>query len=260
MTTNSPLMYEFDEGIARITFNRPDMLNAINPELAAAFEEVCRAIAADPAVRVVVVSGMGKGFMAGGDIGQFVIAPKSVPTMLIDPMHRAMSILCAMDAPVIASVHGAVAGAGMSIALAADIVLAAEGARFAFAYTHLATSCDLGMSWSLPRLVGMKRALEIALLPDVMSAVAARDLGLVNRVVVAERLADETEALARQFASGPTVAYGCLKRLMRLSLSNTLEEQLSAERGGFSRCVETDDFREGVSAFLEKRKPDFAGK
>lgn len=255
----SPLQYFNDGTIAHLIFNRPEALNAINTTMASAFLEACKRIEEDPVVRVVVLSGAGRAFIAGGDIAQFRDDPQSIPTTLIDPMHEGLMILTSLRVPVIASLKGAVAGAGMSIALACDLIIAAEGTKFNFAYSSLAASCDLGASWSLPRLVGLRRALEIALLPEAIDTATALQLGLINQVVSADSLVEATNALAKKLASGPTVAYGTLKRLMRESLGNSLEGQLNAERAGFSKCAATVDFKEAVAAFLEKRAPTFKG-
>lgn len=256
----SHLQFTSDGAIARIVFDHPQALNAIDSAMAQAFLGACRQIAADPAVRVVVLSGAGRAFMAGGDIAQFRDAPELIPAQLIGPMHEGLALLSKIEAPVIASLHGAVAGAGLSIALACDLVIAADGTKFNFAYTSLGTSCDCGASWTLPRLVGMKRALEIALLPGAIDAAAALGMGLVNRVVPPGELQATTDQLAARLAAGPTRAYGMLKRLLRDSLGNSLEAQLDAERAGFTACAGTADFKEGVTAFLAKRAPVFQGR
>jgi 2-(1,2-epoxy-1,2-dihydrophenyl)acetyl-CoA isomerase len=255
-----PLLFERDGAIARIRFNRPEVLNAADSALALAFRDACQAIEADPAVRVVVLSGAGRAFMAGGDIAQFRADPGAIPETLIDPLHAGLLCLSRLQAPVIASLHGAVAGAGMSIALGCDLAIAAEGTRLNFAYTKLATSCDLGGSWHLPRLVGLRRAMEIALLCDSLDATQALQLGLVNRVVAAQDLDTETEQLALRLAAAAPIAMGVTKRLLRESLLRDLPEQLAAERSGFARCAATQDFAEGVAAFLAKRTPVFQGR
>lgn len=258
--TLPPVIYQREGAVARIRFNRPKSLNAIDTSLALAFRAACQSIEEDPAVRAVVLSGEGRAFMAGGDVAQFRDDPQSIPTTLIDPMHEGLMRLMNLRAPVIASVHGAVAGAGMSIALACDFVIAAEDTKFKFAYLDLGASCDLGASWTLPRLVGLRHALEIALLSETMDAPTALRLGLVNRVVSATALPEETERLAGALASGPSVAQGLVKRLMRESLRRDLRGQLEAERDGFRTCASTSDFRDAVSAFLEKRPAKFQGR
>ena len=171
-----------------------------------------------------------------------------------------MQILEALDAPVIASLQGAVAGGSMSLALSADLAIAAEDASFNLAYTRIGASCDLSSSWHLPRLVGLRRAMEIALLSETIDAAEALRLGLVNRVVAADRLEEETMALARRLAEGPTLAYGRLKRLLRRSFESDLAGQLDAEREAFCASTGTRDFAEGVAAFFGRRKPSFEGR
>lgn len=254
-----PLLYQRDGAVARVRFNRPKVLNAIDSSMASAFRDACRSIADDSDVRVVVLSGEGRAFMAGGDIAQFRDDPQSIPQTLIDPMHEGLMLLTTLRAPVIASIHGAVAGAGMSIALACDLVVAAEGTKFNFAYLNLGASCDLGASWSLPRVVGLRYALEIALLTETVETADALRLGLVNRVVPAASLVEETNKLAIKLAASPPVAQGLLKRLMRESLSRSLEQQLQAERQGFVTCAATRDFGEAVESFLERRPAKYQG-
>ena len=255
-----PVLLERDGAIARIRFNRPDVLNAANRALALAFRDACLAVAADASVRVVVVSGAGRAYMAGGDVAQFRDDPASVPASLIDPLHEGLLCLSRLQAPVIASLHGPVAGAGLSIALGCDLAIAADTTRFNFAYTKLAASCDLGGSWHLPRLVGLRRALEIALLCEPIDAGRALELGLVNRVEPAESLEAATRHLALRLAAGAPIAQGQVKRLLRDAWSRDLPAQLDAERGAFAHCAATRDFSEGVSAFLGKRPPVFHGR
>lgn len=256
----APLLHGREGAVAHIRFNRPNVLNAIDSATAAAFLKACQAIAADSDVRAIVISGEGRAFMAGGDIAQFRDDPGSIPTTLIEPMHEALQILTTLRAPVIASVQGAVAGAGMSLVLACDLAIAAENTRFSLAYVNLGTSCDLGASWNLPRLVGLRRALEIALLSDPVDASEALRLGLVNRVVPTGALAEETRMLAGRLASGAPTAQGMLKRLMRESYGRDFHAQLEAEKSGFSHCAATEDFTEAVSAFLAKNMPVFTGR
>jgi 2-(1,2-epoxy-1,2-dihydrophenyl)acetyl-CoA isomerase len=258
-TTAPPLTCRRDGAIAHIRFNRPDVLNAADSALAGAFRDACSALTADAAVRVIVLSGEGRAFMAGGDIAQFRDDPASIPDTLIDPLHEGMLCLSRARAIVIASLHGAVAGAGMSMALGCDLAIAAEGTRFNFAYARLGASCDLGGSWHLPRLVGLRRALEIALLCDNVDAAQALQWGIVNRVVPAAMLADETHALAARLAAGAPLAQGAIKQLMRDSFSRSLAEQLRDERARFDANISSEDFTEGVAAFLAKRPATYKG-
>jgi 2-(1,2-epoxy-1,2-dihydrophenyl)acetyl-CoA isomerase len=265
-------MQDFSEGglavtaqgsIVHLGFDRPERLNAIDVPMAQAFHKAAAAIAADPTVRVVVMSGAGRAFMAGGDLTTFHrdrAQAATVARAIIDPLHAGLAILDRIDAPVVASLHGAVAGAGVSLALAADLAIAAADARFTLAYAKIGASCDGSSSWSLPRVVGLRRALEIALLADPLDATTALAYGLVNRVVPAASLAAETDALVRRLAGGPTLAYGRIRRLLRTSFERDLTAQMNAECDAFCASAQTQDFAEGVGAFLEKRAARFEGK
>lgn len=259
MTTDLPLLLERDGAVATICFNRPSTLNAIDPPMARAFLSVVRELAADPSVRAVIMRGAGKGFMAGGDLAVLSAEPQRGAAELIGPLHDAVRVLDAMDAPLVAQVHGVAAGAGLSLMLQADFVLAAVGTRFNLAYANIGASCDVGASWSLPRRVGLRRALEIALLSDTHDADAAERMGLINRVVPAAELEAEALALAHRLARGPTLALGHLRRLMRSSLDRNLADHLDAEAAAFQDCAGTDDFRAGVVAFRNRKTPSFIG-
>jgi 2-(1,2-epoxy-1,2-dihydrophenyl)acetyl-CoA isomerase len=246
-----------------LTFDRPERLNAIDVPMAVAFLRACEAIAADGAIRVVVMRGAGRAFMAGGDLNTFHSDPARgahTARAIIDPLHAGLAILARIDAPVIAGLHGAVAGAGVSLALAADLAIAADDTRFTLAYAKIGASCDGSSSWSLPRVVGLRRAMEIALLADPLDAATALSYGLVNRVVPAANLAAEVDALARRLASGPTLAYGKIRRLLRTSFERDFAGQMNAERDAFCDSARTKDFAEGVAAFLGKRAATFEGR
>lgn len=261
--SDQPVLLKTDGPIARIAFNRPKVLNALSVEAAAAFLAACKSVAADQGNRVVIIAGEGRAFMAGGDISAFQGPADEVRTRvptIMEPLHVGLEILAGLPQPVIASLQGAVAGAGMSIALSTDLAIAADSAIFTLAYSKLGTSPDGSSSWTLPRLVGLRKAMEIALLSDVYDAPEALRLGLINRIVPADDLAAETDKLARRLADGPTFAFGRTKALLRGSLDNSLHDQLAAEAAGFGACIGTKDFAEGVSAFLAKRPPIFTGK
>ncbi len=257
---SSPLLFTCDDGVARLRLDRPAQLNTINTAMSQAFVAACRAIANDPSVRVVVLSGAGRGFGAGGDLTELRSGGEAAATALIEPMHEAVKMLAALDAPVIASLHGMVAGGSFSLAMACDLAIAAEGTRFNLAYVNLGASCDLSSSYHLPRVVGLRRALGIALLGESIDAAEALAMGLVNRVVPVDRLADETETLVRRFATGPTRAIGRLKRLFRESLQNDLASQLEHESAAFRDGTRSRDFGEGLDAFFAKRAPRFEGR
>lgn len=256
----TPLLLTRDGALARLCFNRPGALNAIDVPMAQALLAVSRQLAADPTVRAIVLCGAGRGFMAGGDLATLSADPVQGAADLITPLHEAVQILAGQDAPVIAQVHGVVAGAGMSLMLQADFVLAAEGTRFNLAYANVGASCDIGASWSLPRMVGLRPALEIALLGDTLEAADAARLGLINRVVPAAELEAQVDALAQRLAAGPTRALGQMRRLMRNAFDRGLPEQLDAEAAAFGLCAGTQDFRTGLDAFFARQPARFVGR
>jgi len=257
--STAPVVLGLDGPIARISFNRPTVLNAIDQAMADAFLSAVETIAATPGVRVVVLRGEGRAFMAGGDLASLSKDPVCSAQALIRAMHTAIGLLARLPLPVIASVHGAVAGAGLSLALAADLAIAADDATFNLAYARIGASPDVSGSWHLPRIVGLRKAMEIALLADTFDAQEALRLSIVNRVVPAAKLAAETQKLVEQFARGPTFAFGKIKQLLRASLDRDLQTQLDAEGDAFKACAATLDFNEGLSAFLAKRRPNFGG-
>ncbi|WP_431512278.1 enoyl-CoA hydratase/isomerase family protein [Variovorax sp. DAIF25] len=259
-TPDTPLEFGREGAVATLRFNRPAALNAIDVPMAQAFLAAVRAIAADRSVRAVLMSGAGKGFMAGGDLALLSADPQGGAAALIGPLHEALEVLATIDAPVVAQVHGVAAGAGLSLMLQADFVLAAEGTRFNLAYVNIGASCDVGASWALPRWVGLRRALEIAMLGDMLDAPEAERIGLINRVLPADALAGEAIALAQRLANGPTVALGQLRRLMRGSFERELPTQLAAESAAFQVCAASQDFRSGVDAFFAKKPARFEGR
>lgn len=259
MTDTSPLIVTRQGAIATLVFNRPAALNALDLPMAQALLAAVQAIAADPGVRAVVLKGAGRAFIAGGDLATLQANPAQGARDLLAPLNATLQLLQQIDAPVIAQVHGAAAGGGLSLMLMCDFVLAAEGTKFNLAYINLGTSCDVGGSWALPRLVGLRHALEIALLGDNFSTDDALRLGLVNRVLPAAELDSATHALAERLARGPTKAYGQMRRLLRTSFDRDLPAQLAAEAQAFDTCAHTQDLREGIEAFFAKRKPQFIG-
>jgi len=254
-------------GVATITLNRPQALNALNRELTLGLLQNLSSVESDQTVRCVVVRG-GEHFMAGGDLKWFrSLAEGSSPAEnraqfagFIEEAHALILALRRMPKPVIAAVRGAVAGFGMSLMMASDLVLAADNAYFTLAYTLIGVSPDGGSTFALPRIVGQKKAMEIALLGERFDAAAAERLGLVNRVVPKERLEEETARLAARLASGPTAVYARTKALLGGSLNSSLEAQLQREAEAFAQSASEPDFREGLAAFIEKRKPRFTGR
>ena len=248
--------------VAEIRFNRPKVLNAFNLQAGRQFLSCCEQLAGDGTVRAVILRGEGSSFMAGGDLSQFRDAADrpAFTRDILEPLNSALLILDELPVPVIAAVQGAAAGAGASIALAADFVIAAEDAKFIFAYARVGTSLDAGSTWNLPRLVGLRRAMELALLAEPVGAAQALAMGLVTRVVSPAKLVEEATILAKRLAAGPTVAYGRIKRLLRDSSTQEYAVQLKAELEAFAACSATTDFAEGLAAFFEKRSANFRGK
>ena len=249
-----------DGAVATLVMNRPGALNALDVPTARAFHAACIALAADAGVRAIIVRGEGRSFGVGGDLAAMRVDATTVAAQLIDAMHAGLLLLAEMNAPVIASLHGAVAGGSMSLACACDLAIAAEGASFNLAYTRIGASSDLSSSWHLPRLVGLRNAMQIALLSDTIDAAEALRLGLINRVVPAAELQRETMLLAQRLADGPTLAHGRLKRLLRQSFDNDLPTHLDAERAAFTASTQTQDFAEGLAAFFGKRAAQFEGR
>jgi len=250
--------------VATITLNRPEALNALDRELTLALRDAVFAAEQDPGVRCVVIRG-GAHFMAGGDLKWFHqsiggMEPVQVRVhfeAFIHEVHALIISLRRMPKPVIAGVRGAAAGFGLSLMMACDLALAADNAYFTLAYTAIGVSPDGGSTFALPRIMGQKKAMEIALLGERFDAVAAERLGLVNRVVPPGSLDVETAKLAARLAAGPTAAYARTKALLNGSLNATLESQLQREAEAFAQCASEPDFKEGLSAFIEKRKPQW---
>lgn len=252
-----------ETGIATITVNRPEVLNALDVPTARAICAAVLPLRQMPDVRCVVLRGAGRAFIAGGDLSRFADdfdQAASVVHDLLDALHPAIITLRTLNAPVLGVVHGAVAGAGLSLMAGCDLVLAAQGTRFVLAYDRIGAAPDCGGTWFLPRLLGPRRAAELMMLSPTWDADQALAYGLINRVVAAEQLDTEAATVAAQLAKGPTAAYGRYKRLADASLGADLVTQLEAEREAFAFGTRSADFREGVSAFLAKRPADFAGR
>lgn len=263
MSTEEPVLLDREGSIAWIRFNRPKALNAGNEALARALNAHVHTVASDSSVRAVVLGSTGPSFLAGGDVAAFRDAlpnADAVARRLLDELHPALLAFNAMPAPVIASLGGHVAGAGVSLALAADLAIAADDVKFNMAYAKIAATPDASSTWTLPRVVGLRKAMEIMMLSDTLDAAEALRLGLVNRVVPTAKLDEETRALARRLADGPTLAYGRIKRLLRGAQTATLENQLAAEQQAFVDSTHTRDFAEGLAAFFERRPAQFQGR
>jgi 2-(1,2-epoxy-1,2-dihydrophenyl)acetyl-CoA isomerase len=246
--------------IARLIFNRPQQFNAIDLPSARELLTHCQSLIKDTTVRAVILQGQGKSFGTGGDVAAMHADAQGVLPPLIDTVHAAVSLLTSMDAPVIARLHGVVAGGGLGLALACDFAIAADNTRFNFAYAKLGASCDAGSSWTLTRLVGLRNALEIALLSQDFNATDALRMGIVNHIVPLDKLDASVNTLAEQLAGGPTAALGRIKRLMRTASQNSFSDQLNLERDEFLANAQSSDFQHGVAAFMKKAKPIFTGR
>lgn len=260
---SGPVLLLERKGIAEIRLNRPKAMNALDVATAEAFRNAVVRATSSPETHLILITGAGDNFLAGGDLAAMHAAGQQaveVVDAIITPMHEAIEALDAAPQPSLASLQGAVAGAGVSIALATDLAIAADNTRFNLAYINIGAVPDCSGSWCLPRVVGMRKALEIALLGDTVDVEEAARLGMVNRVVPLDALAEETEQLARRIAAGPPRAQAVTRRLLRDSLSRSLYDQLRAEQQGFKACAGTDDFRQAVAAFFDRRKPRFTGR
>ena len=255
-----------DGGVATITLNRPQALNALDRELTLALNESLLAAERDSSVRCVVLRG-GEHFMAGGDLkwfkalsdGRSAAENRAQFEGFIHEAHAVILCLRRMPKPVIGAARGAVAGFGMSLMMACDLAVAADSAYFTLAYTLIGVSPDGGSTFSLPRIVGQKKAMEIALLGERFDAATGERLGLLNRVYPASSLDAEVDRLANRLAHGPTRVYARTKALLNGSLGASLEAQLEREAEAFAVSASEPDFAEGLAAFIEKRKPRFTG-
>jgi 2-(1,2-epoxy-1,2-dihydrophenyl)acetyl-CoA isomerase len=263
-TSNETILLSVDANIATMTFNRPEVFNAMNSELIHAFAEITNRLKTLADIRVLIVRGAGKAFLAGGDVGMFH-ARKDDPTLaadvkpLGDALHAGIINLRELPFPVVAEIQGACAGAGVSVALACDFAIASEKAMFNTAYTKIGLSPDGGSTWFLPRMVGMKKAAELIMLAENIDAKTALELGLVNRVVAQDALRTEVDALAARLAKGATTAFANTKRLLNQSFTTPIQTHLDDEIALFAKASQTNDFKEGVTAFVEKRAPEFKG-
>jgi 2-(1,2-epoxy-1,2-dihydrophenyl)acetyl-CoA isomerase len=258
--TDDLVRIDINAGIANLRLNRPDRLNALDFSLGESLLAALTRADHDASVKVVTLTAEGRAFMAGGDLSVFHAAQERAPQeagKLIALFHQIIRAIRRMKPPVVAGVQGAVAGGGLGMALACDLLIAADNARFVPAYTRIGTSPDGGTTWSITRLIGQRRALEWIMLGDPMNAEAARDIGLINRVVPTEKLAAEVDAIARRIAEGPAFAFASVKRLVHQAPTTSFNDQLEAERDGFVTAAGTRDFREGIGAFLDRRPAKF---
>jgi 2-(1,2-epoxy-1,2-dihydrophenyl)acetyl-CoA isomerase len=258
LDTNT-LLVETDAGVTTLTLNRPDSLNALDSTLRRALLAAIRETAKDAAVRAVVITGAGRAFCAGADL-RGGSGEREFRRVLTDEYNPLVEAIRGLSKPVIASVNGVAAGAGMSLALAADVVVAAGEARFVPAFGRIGLVPDSGLTRSLVRALGRHRATEILLGERQLGADDAHAVGLVAAVVPGERLAGVTRELAQRLAAGPTVAIGLTKRLVNAAEDDDLGASLAAEAALQDVAGRTDDHAEGVAAFSEKRDPTFHGR
>jgi len=260
MMSYTTLTFDVRDNVATITLNRQEAANAINLDLAKDLMHVALKCDELPEVRAVIITGTGSAFSVGGDLKSFSEQGSHLPGHLKEVttyLHAAISRLTRMDAPVIAAVNGVAAGAGMSLAIAADLVIAAESARFTMAYTRVGLTPDGSASYFLPRIVGLKRALELTLTNRVLSAQEAYELGIVTQVVPDTEVLTQANVTAAQLANGAKTALGAAKRLLHSGWNQTLETQMENEAQTLAKMAQTTEGIEGITAFLEKRTPNF---
>jgi 2-(1,2-epoxy-1,2-dihydrophenyl)acetyl-CoA isomerase len=258
------MTFDIRDNVAWIVFNRPDALNAINRKAVEEFCDIVNRCTVDRSIRAVVLTGAGdRAFCAGGDVAEFAQSGDKIE-MLVREMtavlHVGISRLAWLHAPVIAAVNGVAAGAGLSFVACCDLAIAADHAKFTSAYTRIGLTPDGSSTFFLNRLLGRRRVMELYITNRVLSAQEALDWGLVNRVVPGADLMGEVKILAAQLASGPTRAYGGIKKLVMMSPNDTLESQMERETRVIAEMSTTKDAREGISAFVAKRKPNFTGE
>jgi len=258
------VLVSLEAGVLTLTLNRPEKLNAFNPEMHQALREGLARAADEAEVRAVVLTGAGRSFCAGQDLSERDVsagaAPIDLSVSLASNYNPLVRRLRELPKPIVCAVNGVAAGAGANIALACDIVLAARSARFVQAFSRIGLLPDSGGTYFLPRLVGTARAMGLALLAESLPAEQAEQWGLIWKAVDDDRLAPEAASLAQRLARGPTKGYGLLKRALCASSENSLDAQLDLERDLQREAGASEDYREGVRAFKEKREPRFGGQ
>ncbi len=265
-TKDKAVLFEKDGGLGIVTLNRPEAYNAMNGPVMSALLGAAIACDEDDDVRAVLVTGAGPAFCAGGDVvamaevGAKTGSASIFLKELTVPLHGAIATFYRMAKPVVAAVNGIAAGAGFSLAMACDLVVAAESAVFTMAYTGIGAAPDGSSTYFLPRLVGTKRAYELIATNRVLSAADAKALGIVAEIFPDASFAEDARAYAARLAAGPTLALGLAKQLVASSTESSLETQMEFERRAIAACGRTEDFKEGTRAFAEKRKPAFTGR
>jgi 2-(1,2-epoxy-1,2-dihydrophenyl)acetyl-CoA isomerase len=255
----SVLLAELNDGVLTLTLNRPEAINAFNTAMLQGLAQAMRDAAENPEVRAVLIRGAGRGFCSGQDLREFEGQAISYKAHLKN-YAGAIAGIATLDKPVIAAIHGAAAGAGLSLALACDLRLAASDAVLTTGFSRIALIPDAGMNYHLPRIVGQGKAFELMALSPRLSAQQALELGLVNRVIPTEQFAEEVWKLALELAQGPTRTFGLIKQALRKSATSSLEEMLEVEAELQDLAGQSQDHKEGLSAFYEKRAPRFSGR
>ncbi|MCA1654251.1 MAG: 2-(1,2-epoxy-1,2-dihydrophenyl)acetyl-CoA isomerase PaaG [Sphingomonadales bacterium] len=258
------ILFDIDAGVARLTLNRPERLNSFTVQMHGEVADALSQVEGDGSVRALLLTGAGRGFCAGQDLADRAVAPGGAPVDLGDSVERyyapLIRRLAGLAKPVVCAVNGVAAGAGANIALACDVVIAARSAKFIQSFANIGLIPDSGGTWVLPRLVGQARALGLALTGEPLPAEKAEQWGLIWKCVDDDALAAESLSLARKFAQGPTRGLAATKRLIRQSGLNSLDRELDLERDMMRELGASDDYREGVAAFMAKRAPTFTGR
>lgn len=258
------LLLDVTDGVATVTLNRPDAMNALDTELKGALLAALQQVAQDPAVRCVVLTGSGRAFCVGQDLREHVASLESgsasLGSTVTEHYNPIVTLLTTMDKPVIAALNGVAAGAGAAFAFAADLRVLVDSAGINLAFAGIALSCDSGASWALPRLLGTARAKELLLLPRTIPAQECLDLALVTKVVAREDFHTAVRELATTLAAGPTLAYGAIRRAVAFSAAHPLDESLAHEADLMTTTGRSQDHRAAVSAFLAKEQPTFTGR
>lgn len=264
MMAYETILLEISNGAARLTLNRPDRLNSFNIQMHEEVQAALDEIENDKSVRTLLLTGAGRGFCAGQDLSDRAVAPGGDAVDLGESVEKRYNPLIrrltSLPMPVVCAVNGVAAGAGASIAFACDIVLAAKSAKFVMSFANIGLVPDSGGSWALPRLAGQARALGLALTGDPLPAETAANWGLIWKCVEDEALAGETDTIIGKFAAAPTRGLAETKKLIRTAFTRPLDEQLDLERDQMRELGRSDDYREGVDAFMNKRKPEFRGR
>jgi 2-(1,2-epoxy-1,2-dihydrophenyl)acetyl-CoA isomerase len=257
------VLLDLTDGVATVTLNRPEAMNALDIATKDILLETLRRVSEDPAVRCLVLTGVGRAFCVGQDLREHIsllsAGDESLWSTVPEHYNPIVELLSTMNKPVIAAISGVAAGAGASFAFAADLRIITDTGGFNLAFAGIALSCDSGASWTLPRLIGVAKAKELLMLPRTVSAQEALELGMVNQVVSAEELPAVVRELARTLAAGPTLAYGAIRRSVAFSAGHPLRESLAQEAEQMALTGSSEDHAAAVAAFLAKEKPTFQG-